>query len=250
MQWLTRTFWRVIGWFGAIEPAVLCALLVGVGGTWVFIKTADEVFEGETRHFDMWVLKSLRTPGQLDQPIGPPWLAEIGRDATAFGGIAALTFFTVAVSGFLWLDRKYRMLVFLLAATATGLALSLLLKRLFHRPRPDLVPHLSYVYTTSFPSGHSLLSTVVYLTLGTLVASVVPRWPLKIYVVALAVVLCVAVGISRVFLGVHYPTDVLAGWAAGLTWAIFCWLIARKLQRRGQLETAADEPEVQPPPAS
>lgn len=242
MHVLRRLYGVAIRWFGAREPAVLFALLLVVGGGWAFIKTADEVIEGETNHFDKWVVQSLRRPDNPAVPIGPAWLAEIGRDATAFGGIAALTFFTAAVSGFLWLDRKYRMLGFLLAATASGLLVSLLLKRLFQRPRPEVVPHLSYVYTTSFPSGHSLLSTVVYLTLGVLVASVVPRWPVKIYVVSLAVLLCVMVGASRVFLGVHYPTDVLAGWTAGLTWALLCWLAARSLQRRGQLETEADRP--------
>jgi undecaprenyl-diphosphatase len=108
---------------------------------------------------------------------------------------------------------------------------------LYARPRPDLVPHLSPVYTSSFPSGHSLIAAVVYLTLGSLLASVISRPMLKVYVLSVAMLLTTAVGLSRVYLGVHYPTDVLAGWLAGLVWALLCWLVARVLQRRGRVES-------------
>src|SRR5205085_9940078 len=107
----------------------------------------------------------------------------------------------------------------------------------FDRPRPSVVPHLSHVMTSSFPSGHSLLSAVVYLTLGSLLARLVGPPRLKLYFLGVAVLLSFLVGLSRVYLGVHYPTDVLAGWAAGLTWAVLCWLLARYLQHRGAVET-------------
>jgi undecaprenyl-diphosphatase len=239
-----RSRWRSIyetlrpalRWFGGLTPSVLVALLVIVGATWVFIEIADEVVEGETGAFDEWLLRALRKPGDLSEPLGPLWVQEMGRDATALGGLGWLIFFTLVVAVFLWLDGKHRLAVLLLAATSSGVAVSQTLKMLFARERPDVVPHLSHVMTSSFPSGHSLLSAVVYLTLGVMVAAAVPHTSQKVYAIAVAVLITMIVGASRVYLGVHYPTDVLAGWLAGLVWALICWLTARWLQRRGKVE--------------
>src|SRR5204863_1459923 len=149
------------------------------------------------------------------------------------------SFAVVVIAVYLVIDRKIRMAIFLFWSTAVGTALSLLLKSMFARPRPELVPHLSDTFTSSFPSGHSMLAAVVYLTMGSLLASVISNRILKVYVMAVAVMLTTAVGLTRVYLGVHYPTDVLAGWLAGLVWALFCWSVARLLQRRGRVETAS-----------
>ena len=126
--------------------------------------------------------------------------------------------------------------VLVVAATLGGLLVSHLLKDLYDRPRPELVPHLVPVSTASFPSGHAMLSAVVYLTLGALLARLVDAWWVKLYVIVAALGLTGLVGLSRVYLGVHYPTDVLAGWAAGLSWAILCWLAVRYLQRHGMVD--------------
>jgi undecaprenyl-diphosphatase len=107
--------------------------------------------------------------------------------------------------------------------------LSNLLKDLFHRARPALVPHESYVFNSSFPSGHSMLSAVAYLTMGALLARAQTRRRLRAYLLLTAGLLTFLVGVSRVYLGVHWPTDVLAGWTAGVTWAICWFLIARRL---------------------
>jgi undecaprenyl-diphosphatase len=123
-----------------------------------------------------------------------------------------------------------------LIAVAGGQVVTTLAKHGFDRPRPDLVPHGMQVYTASFPSGHSMMAAVTYLTMAVLVARVQPTRALKAYVLALAVLVTVAVGISRVYLGVHWPTDVLAGWSAGAAWALGCWLVARWLARRGAVE--------------
>jgi undecaprenyl-diphosphatase len=144
----------------------LALLLIVVCGTWAFIAIAGEVSEGDTQAFDRWAVKSLRRADNPAVPIGPTWLAEVGRDLTALGGVAVLTLFTLIVAGYLWLDRKRRATIFLLVSIGGGLLVSQTLKAFFHRPRPDVVPHLSQVYTASFPSGHAMLSAVVYLTLG------------------------------------------------------------------------------------
>ncbi len=229
---------RLRPWLPNIEPIVLVVLTVGTASLWGFIEIAEDVFEGDTQTFDRWVVRSMRDQNNLADPVGPPWLEETARDITALGGFAWIAFATAAIAIYLWLDRKTHMATFLVAATISGTIVSFLLKNAFDRPRPDLVSHLSHVYTSSFPSGHSMLAAVVYLTLGSLLASVISNISLKVYVLAVAILLTIAVGFSRIYLGVHYPTDILAGWLAGLVWALVCWLAARWLQRRGQVEKA------------
>jgi undecaprenyl-diphosphatase len=240
-EMLWRTVRQTLAWFSGREPVVLLSMFLVVGGIWAFIEIADEVAEGEFQKIDEWAVRALRKADNPAEPIGPRWLQEMGRDATALGGVAWLVFFTFAVAGYLWLDKKTHMSVFLLGAAASGTLVGFALKSVFARPRPDVVPHLAYVTTHSFPSGHSMLSAVVYITLGTLLAAVVARRRLKVYILSIAIVLPLIVGISRVYLGVHYPTDVLAGWMAGLAWALLCWLVARWLQRRGEVESEPPE---------
>jgi undecaprenyl-diphosphatase len=230
----------LLDWIGRYEPVVIFALLVLVVSVWGFVSLADEVREGDTLGFDEWAVRALRRADDPAHPIGPEWLAEVGRDMTALGGIAFLTLLTIAVAGYLWLRKLYAAMAMVLVSTLSGLAASLLLKGFFSRPRPELVPHLSSVYTSSFPSGHAMLSATVFLTLGALLGRFVEMWRLKAYFLMIAVVLTVLVGVSRVYMGVHYPTDVLAGWAAGLAWALLCWLIARSMQQRGVVEANVD----------
>ncbi len=208
----------------------LVAVLLVIGGTWGFIQLLDEVNEGETQRVDEWAIRNI---GGYD---APAWLDEIGRDLTALGGIAVLSIVTLAVGGYLLIEGKTRTLILLAVATIGALVLSFVLKDLIDRPRPELVQHRSYVMTKSFPSGHSMLSAAVYLTLGTLLARLTTRRILKCYYIGIAMLMTGLVGISRVFMGVHWPTDVLAGWTAGLAWAILCWVVARYLQKRGQVD--------------
>ena len=228
-------------WLGSHVNLVLIASLLVVAGAWVFIAIADEVKEGGTQRFDEWAVRALRRPDNPAIPIGPKWLPEVGRDLTALGGVAVLTLIILAVVGFLLLQEKRRLMWLVLGATVSGLLLSSALKHIFDRPRPGLVPHLSDVYTTSFPSGHSMLSAIAYLTLGSLMAHSVQKRSIKFYFVAVALMLTFLVGVSRVYMGVHFPTDVLAGWSAGLAWALLWWLVAQYLQRIGAVER--EEPE-------
>jgi undecaprenyl-diphosphatase len=212
---------------------IVLAILLGACG---FIAVAIGVKAGVTRNIDEMLLRAPRDAGDPARTLGPAWLEEVARDLTAIGGIAALSLVTAAVSGYLLICRKYGALALLLAATSGGLLLSTLLKDRFDRPRPAVVPHKSLVMTSSFPSGHSLNSAVVYLTLGSLLAGLSRERRLKLYFFSVALLLTLLVGVSRVFMGVHYPTDVLAGWCAGLAWALLCGLVARRLRRRGLVE--------------
>ena len=142
----------------------------------------------------------------------------------------------LAVAGFLLLQGMWRTAIFVSLASLGGWFLNGALKQLFQRPRPDVVPHLRDVMSLSFPSGHAMTSAVVYLTLGALTMRIAERRLTKFYCMAVAVLATVLVGASRVYLGVHYPTDVIAGWLIGFSWALLCWIVERSLERRAGLK--------------
>ena len=243
---MRMVFERVLRWVGSHEAVVLVGLFVPVAGAWVFLALADEVMEGGTQRLDDKILLALRHPDDPASPIGPGWLPDVARDVTSLGSVSVIVLILAVVTGFLLLSRKYAATVFVLAATCSGFALGAMLKGMYRRPRPEVVPHLMPAYHSSFPSGHSMMSAVVYLTLGALVARLVTRRALRFYVLGLAAALTGMVGASRVYLGVHYPSDVLAGWCAGLVWASLCWLVERRLQKGGAIERAG--PAADPAP--
>jgi len=230
---------RFLAVLGAHELAVLLAFAGVVSGIWLFGAIAGEMTEGGTQAIDQRLLLAMRRSSDRS-PIGPPAVQDAARDITALGGVTVLTLLTVITGGFLLLDGKRHMALFVYGSVASGALVSALLKSLFQRPRPDLVPHAAYVSTSSFPSGHSMLSAVTYLTLGALLARSQQRKRLKAYFLLLAALMTFLVGFSRVYLGVHWPTDVLAGWTAGVSWAIFCWLMARWLQGRHAIEAETE----------
>src|SRR5688572_9538787 len=215
-----------------LVPGTLIPITLIAAAAWAFIELLDEVSEGETRPIDEAILLAFRVPGDRADPIGAPWLEEAMRDITALGSAPALVIAVLAVVGFLVLAKAWRPAIFTLAASGGGLILSSLLKYTVDRPTPDLVPHGNLIYTSSFPSGHSMVSAVVYLTLAALVSRMIERKRLKGYALGVAMILTLMVGVSRIYLGVHWPSDVLAGWAAGAAWALGCWLIARRSEER------------------
>jgi undecaprenyl-diphosphatase len=219
-----------------IERVTLLTVIAAAAALLAFAKLADAVVEGGTRAFDERVLLALRTPGDLADPIGPKWVEEMMRDFTALGSTGVLILVVLAVGGFLVMTRKGFAALTVLIAVSSGVLLSQTMKWAYARPRPELVPHGAEVYTASFPSGHSMMSAIVYLTLGALLARTQSGQGAKVYILAVAVILTVLVGVSRVYLGVHWPTDVLAGWALGGVWALACWLAMLWLQARGQVE--------------
>jgi len=203
---------------------------------WAFVELADGVLEGETHAFDSTILLALRNPQDLADPLGPGWLEEAARDITGLGGYAILSLLTIATLCYLLMVGKRATALLVLVAIVGGTLLSHGLKLGFERPRPDLVPHATQVYTASFPSGHAMLSAVTFLTLGALLARAERSRRISAFLMTLAIIVTLLVGASRVYLGVHWPSDVLAGWSVGAAWASLCWFAALQLQRRGQME--------------
>jgi undecaprenyl-diphosphatase len=229
----TTAFWRMEAW-------LLVSVLVTAGLLLAFVLIADEVLEGESLAFDRRIILAFRQAGNTSAPIGPPWLQELARDITSLGSFAVLGIVVSAVVGYLLLIHERAATWLVLVSVLGGVALNNLLKLSFARPRPDLVAPVVRVFTSSFPSGHAALSAITYLTLGALLARTHPSRRIRVYFMSVAVTLTLLVGISRIYLGVHYPTDVLAGWCIGAAWALACWTLVTRLQRRGSAEPPAE----------
>ena len=240
--------WRKL--FARVKPRDRAELALLIGGIVfllllvVFIKLASEVVEGETQAFDKKILLALRDPTNLSRPIGPRWLVSGALDITALGSATVLGLTVAGVAGFLLLQGLWRRALFVTLASFGAWFINAALKQLFQRPRPDVVPHLREIMTMSFPSGHALQSAVVYLTLGALLMQIAKRRLTKLYCMSVAMLATVLVGASRVYLGVHYPTDVLAGWLIGLSWALLCLMIERALERQAGLKREKAESEA------
>ena len=214
------------------ELRILLGAVVVLALTLAFALIAGNVIRGDTRVFDERVIRALRRTDDPAIPIGPWWLHAAALDLTALGSPTVLGLAVAAVIGYLFIHRLYRTGAFVLAASVGGWILNWAMKRAFDRPRPELVPHLQQVMTSSFPSGHAMLSASVYLTLGALLMRLAKGRLAKFYCIAIAMLATLLVGSTRVFLGVHYPTDVLAGWLVGMLWALLCWMAEWALERR------------------
>ncbi len=197
-------------------------------GLFAFIKLADTVKDQNTRGFDERLLLLFRNPADASDPLGPPWVEVVVRDISALGGILALGLVTVAACGYLWLKRDRGLALFIAISVCGGTLVNTLLKGAIERPRPDIVSHGTSAALSSFPSGHAMMSAAVFLTLGALLAQSAGQARIKIYILSWSVLLTIMVGISRIYLGVHWPTDVIAGWIAGATWAVLCLFVGRK----------------------
>jgi len=227
----------IVGLLESPGSLLFLTILLIVLGAWIFFVITEEVLEAETQELDERILLALRAPSDVADPVGPRWLEQAAVEITSLGGTSLLSLFTLVVAVFLWLNRKRGMLVLVLISILGGVFVSFGLKALVGRPRPSAVPHLALVSSASFPSGHAFMSAVVYLTLGILLTAVVARRRLKLYILFVSLMFTFLIGINRVYLGVHYPTDVLAGWTGGLVWALSCWVVARWLQQRGSVES-------------
>lgn len=197
---------------------------------------AGKVLEGDTQSFDERVLRALRDADDPSVPIGPRWLRAAALDVTSLGSATVIGLVVATVVGLLLLQSMYRTALFIFLASAGGWLLNNWLKTLFARPRPAIVPHLHEVMSLSFPSGHAMTSAAVYLTLGATLMHISVRRITKIYCMGVAMLATLLIGSTRVYLGVHYPTDVLAGWLMGMSWALVCWLVERRIERRAGMK--------------
>jgi len=204
------------------DVLVLLAAAAVAGGLWGVVEGLDTVLDGGPDSVERALLLALQSPER--GPVGPRWLEVLARDYTALGSVGVLTLLTVGVSGYLWLRRRGPVAAYLLATVGGGLVLSTLLKLGVDRSRPAAHLHASHVYSPSFPSGHAMMAAVTYLTLGLLLAHVHRRNAVQRYVLSGALLVTATVGATRVYLGIHWPTDVLAGWTVGTVWALACWL--------------------------
>jgi undecaprenyl-diphosphatase len=223
MQWRSQT-WLLL----SVLTIALLLLAFGI--------LAQEVSEKEPLAFDQNIMLALRNSANPSVPVGPAWLQEMARDITSLGSTIVLGIITFAVVGYLFLARGPAVAWLMLGTVLGGVVLNNLLKFAFARPRPDFVAHAARFFTSSFPSGHATLSAITYLTMGALLARLHASLTLRIYLISIAIFLILLIGMSRVYLGVHYPTDVLGGWCIGAAWAMGCWVLMTWLQRGGRVE--------------
>ncbi|MGZ3375057.1 MAG: phosphatase PAP2 family protein [Phenylobacterium sp.] len=215
-----------------IEARALILVLGAAGALWAFFNIASEVGEGETTRLDTRILMLLRNPAAPNDPIGPRSLQEAMRDVTALGGVTVISLVTTVALLLFLIHRKLRHAAIFAACVGVAFVSSEGLKGFYDRPRPELAPHGSYVYSASFPSGHSTLSAAVYLSLAMLISSLEPERNTKRLVFALAGLLVLGIGFSRVYLAVHWPSDVLAGWSLGAAVALAAWIALLRFAQR------------------
>lgn len=224
-----QTWWRTAGWNEGVR------LLGGVtflGAVMLFVALARLAPKGTYQALELQFMESMRRDGQ---PLGPFWALSAVRDLTALGSAVFVILMILLILGYLCLRRRYRLALLLALATAGGEILNTSLKNTFERARPEAALRLVDVSSTSFPSGHAMAASIFYLTVGLVLARAAERRREQTYFLVTAMLLTFLTGFSRVYLGVHYPTDVLAGWAAGTAWALLCCYVADRLARRGAL---------------
>jgi undecaprenyl-diphosphatase len=225
---LVVRLWR----FGRAELGALAALLIAAAGLLAFIELADEMSEQSAGHgVDAWVLAYLRPSANPHDALGPRWFEHAVAEVTTLGGTVNLTIIVVIAMVFLLLQRRVASALLVAVSVGGGMALSETIKALLGRDRPPLIYRAVETSNASFPSGHAMLATITYLTLGALLAQVMPRRREKAFVLAAAALLAAMIGASRIYLGVHWTTDVLAGWSLGAAWAMICWLAAWAVRR-------------------
>jgi undecaprenyl-diphosphatase len=233
---IKTSFGGVSAWLrtvsAAAEARVLAIMALVIAGVLAILRLGGEVREGETGGIDRRIIEMLRVPGHPHLPIGPRWLQEMMRDVTALGGTTFVILATSLAVAALVFHRNWRRAGVLALIMICAQSCDELLKGVYNRPRPDFAPAGTYVYAQSFPSGHSTASAALWLSLAMIAASFEAERRAKAFWLVVAGLVITGVGASRVFLGVHWPTDVLAGWMLGACWALAGWLVWRSRRDR------------------
>lgn len=217
-------------------PLAMIGIALGAGAV-LLVTVLGFAFAGDRVYaFDRAILLNMRdpAPGGVGPmvPEGPAWLVQAMIDITALGGGTVLTLVVLGALGLLLIQRHVLTAALLAGGVVSGSLSVSLAKMLFGRDRPDVIEHLVDVGTASFPSGHSANSAIVYLTAALMLTQIFESHVQRIYVVVLAAALVLAIGTSRVYLGVHWPSDVLAGWSFGALWALGWWVLGAGLRER------------------
>ncbi|HSX56923.1 MAG TPA: phosphatase PAP2 family protein [Sphingomonas sp.] len=204
-------------------PFVFIAMAALAGAVLVLAILGRTIAGGERFAFDAAIMLGLRQDGNPAIPAGPFWFKQAMVDVTALGGETVLTLAVALTIGFLAASRHLLAAALVFAGTVTGSIAVALAKNLVGRERPALVDHLVEVGSASFPSGHAANSAIIYLTIALVSIQVIPHRAARWFLFGAIALLVAAIGFSRIYLGVHWPSDVLAGWSFGLLWALAWW---------------------------
>ena len=218
---------RLPTWLQQRDLRLVLELIVLAGLVLAFLKIGHEIGDDSMERFDRAILLAFRaSPGD---PLGSPGFEAAIMHLSGLGSGAVTGLVTVIAVAFLCLAGRWRFAALVLACALATLLAMWLLKGIYERPRPSIVTAIDPPGDASFPSGHSMISSALYLTLATMIARALPTRRLRVFAVAIGALLTLMIGVSRLYLGVHYPTDVLAGWTVGATLALACGILARKL---------------------
>jgi undecaprenyl-diphosphatase len=241
---MPKPFETALSRLRAPDLEIVIAALAVMALLFSFVQLGGAVSAGGIS-IDDRILLAMREPGDPARGLGGDVLAGMVRDLTALGSGTVTGLFAFAFVGYLLMVGRPRAALFVVVAVLGAWALNTALKELFARERPTVVTHLITANEPSFPSGHTMIATTFYPTMAELLGRLGPQRRVRLYLMAIAIVLALLIGLSRIYLGVHYPSDVLGGLCAGLGWALFCGIVARVLQGRRVVEPpSAGAPEA------
>lgn len=217
-------------------------VLFPIAAAFAFLALALFIASGRSFAFDRSIVLLFRVAGDPATPIGPAWLHEAVRDMTAFGSFVGLGLMTIAASLALWVCRHRPLAIGLALSVIAATLASTGLKILIGRDRPDIVEHAALTFTASFPSGHAFLSAVTLLSIAGFVGLASRREDIARLCVWLAWLMIALIGVSRIYLGVHWPTDVIGGWCLGIAWSsLSVAVLGRRMARAEGLAPAQND---------